>query len=137
MNEEFIDAQPEQTYTPYTPEMIAAMPGAPVVTELAVTASEVVEAAPVVKEVFVPVEVPASTTAAANNLGVIIASPKARKAIYAGYVALSFLITNTVVAFSTLEAPIPDWLKISLAVLGNSAVAFGSLAIANTDSKDN
>ena len=88
------------------------------------------------KEEFVAVEVPVDLTNHANNIGVIIGSAATRKKVYAGYVAVSFLITNTVVAYSTIEAPIPAWLKIALAVLGNSAVAFGGLAIANTGNKD-
>jgi len=143
-NEEYIDAQPEQTYTPYTPEMIASMPGAPVsvsaavslnseiqVPEVSVVASETPSEA--VQEVYVPVEVPASATIAANDLGVIIPTAKGRKLTYAIYVAASFLVTNTVVAYATLEVPAPDWLRIALAVIGNSAVAFGGLAIANAD----
>ena len=153
-NEEYIDAQPEQTYTPYTPEMIASMPGAPVSVSAAVSlnsevqvsadaavasetpseaAESIVVAEPVVQEVYVPVEIPASATIAANDLGVIIPTAKGRKLTYAIYVAASFLVTNTVVAYATLEVPAPDWLRIALAVIGNSAVAFGGLAIANAD----
>lgn len=70
-------------------------------------------------------------TEASNNLGVIIPTAKGRKLAYAIYVGISFLVTNTVVAYSTLELPLPSWLKIALAVVGNTAVAFGGLAIAN------
>jgi peptidoglycan hydrolase-like protein with peptidoglycan-binding domain len=108
-----------------------ATPVAPVVAKTVKT-TEVKVAA---KEKFVPVEVPVDLTNHANNIGVIIGSAATRKKVYAGYVAVSFLITNTVVAYSTIEAPIPAWLKIALAVLGNSAVAFGGLAIANTGDK--
>ena len=82
---------------------------------------------------YVPVEVPMSVQSAANNIGVIIPTAKGRKIVYSVYVGLSFVIANTVVAFSTVEAPLPDWLQIALAVLGNSAIAFGGLAIANAD----
>lgn len=145
MNEN-IDAQPEQTYTPYTEAMIAAMPGAPVanptevVTKLAFTGATAAEnKAKVLKlqaeaaELYTPIEIPASATVAANDLGVIIPTAKGRKLTYAIYVAASFIVTNTVVAYATLEVPAPDWLRIALAVIGNSAVAFGGLAIANAD----
>ena len=146
MNEN-IDAQPEQTYTPYTAAQIAAMPGAPVnqstevITKLAFTAATDAEKkaevlrvqAENIIEPYTPIEIPASATVAANDLGVIIPTAKGRKLTYAIYVAASFLVTNTVVAYATLEVPAPDWLRIALAVIGNSAVAFGGLAIANAD----
>lgn len=96
-----------------------------------------VKVAEVKKEEFVPVEIPVVVTNSANDIGVIISKASTRKKVYAGYVAVSFLITNTVVAYSSIEAPIPVWLKIALAVVGNSAVAFGGLAIANTGNKTN
>jgi hypothetical protein len=89
--------------------------------------------APVAPVEYKVVEVPVSVQSAANNIGVIIPTAKGRKIVYSVYVGLSFVIANTVVAFSTVEAPLPDWLQISLAVLGNSAIAFGGLAIANAD----
>lgn len=151
MSEEtVIEAQPEQTYTPYTPEQIAAMPGAPVSDSnvaslnsevITPTATENVSNTPSEASqthvVYTPIEIPASVTAAANNLGVIIPTAKGRKVTYGIYVLASFLVTNTVVAYATLEVPAPDWLRIALAVIGNSAVAFGGLAIANADNGSN
>jgi len=76
-------------------------------------------------------ETSAPVVEASNNIGVIIPTAKGRKLAYAIYVGISFLVTNTVVAYSTLELPLPAWLKIALAVIGNTAVAFGGIAIAN------
>ena len=86
------------------------------------------------KETFVPVEIPEEVTSHANNIGVIITSAKHRKIAYASYVGVSFLVTNTIVAYSSIEAPIPVWLKVATAIIGNSAIAFGGIAIANVDS---
>ena len=127
-----VEAQPDSTFIPSTTS--SGLP-ADLVNPAEVKKAEPV-ATPAVVEVKAPYVAPViaeGVTAAANNIGVIIPTAKGRKIAYAIYVAVSFLITNTVVAFSTLEAPLPAWLKISLAVVGNSAVAFGSLAIANVD----
>lgn len=86
------------------------------------------------KETYTPLAIPSEVAASSNNLGVIITNPKTRKIAYSIYVAISFLVTNTIVAYSSIEAPIPVWLKVATAIVGNSAIAFGGLAIANIDS---
>jgi hypothetical protein len=69
---------------------------------------------------------------AVEEFGTIIAKSKHRKIVYGVYVAASFVTANLVVAYSSVDAPIPAWLKITLAIIGNSSVAFGGIAIANT-----
>jgi len=128
--EPVIEAQPGATFIP----SLTSSGLAPAVVETVATPVEVVST-PEVTVPYVATVVPETIVSAGNDIGAIISSAKARKIAYALYVFVSFVITNTVIAYSSLEAPIPAWLKIALAVVGNSAVAFGSLAIANTGSK--
>lgn len=121
-----VEAQPLQTYIPSPMNTVVG----PVETQPVKTEEPKTDTVTVTEPYVAPV-VNEGVVSAANNIGVIIPTAKGRKIAYAIYVAISFVITNTVVAYSTLEAPLPAWLKISLAIVGNSAVAFGSLAIAN------
>ena len=66
-----------------------------------------------------------------GNLGAIITNPTARKIAYAAYVVGALAISNTAMAFSSLQAQYPPWLLVSISVIGNLAVPFGALAIAN------
>jgi hypothetical protein len=70
-----------------------------------------------------------------HDLGVIIPNPKARRYAYAAYTAVSLVITNVAVGFAAVQAPVPAWLIVSLAVVGNLATPFGALAIANAKGK--
>lgn len=71
----------------------------------------------------------------AADLGVIITDPKNRKVAYALYSLASLLVTNTAVAYAALGTSFPPALTVAIAVIGNLAVPFSALAIANAGSK--
>jgi hypothetical protein len=71
----------------------------------------------------------------AADLGAIIANPRARKIAYTIFAALSLVVTNTAIGFSTLGVGFPGWLTVALGVIGNLAVPFSALAIANSTPK--
>ncbi len=79
---------------------------------------------------IVPIQ-PSVPSASADSLGVIISNPKARRVAYACYAGLSLIVTNCAVAFSAIGLQSPDWLTVSLAVVGNLATPFAALAISN------
>jgi len=64
-------------------------------------------------------------------LGVLIPSVRGRKIAYAIYSIVSLILANITLSFSTLQAPLPGWLVISLTVVGNLAAPIGALAIVN------
>lgn len=66
-----------------------------------------------------------------DTLGIIIPSAKGRKLAYAIYAVASLVVTNITVAFASINVANPAWLTISLAVIGNLATVFGTVAIAN------
>lgn len=66
-----------------------------------------------------------------NDIGIIITSAKARKAIYGSYVIALIAAGATQVAYATLELGSPDWLRASLAVLAYLGIPVGTLAAAN------
>lgn len=66
------------------------------------------------------------------DLGAIIGSVKARKIAYSVFALVSLVVTNTAIAFSTLQAPFPAWLLVSIGIVGNLAVPFAALAVANS-----
>lgn len=70
-----------------------------------------------------------------QDLGVIIPNPKYRKVAYAVYAGVSLVVTNVAVAYTALQLPFDSWLVVAMAVLGNLAVPFGTLAIANATTK--
>ena len=72
----------------------------------------------------------------AADLGVIIVQASHRKLAYAIYAGVSLLVTNTAVGFAALGTQFPAWLTVCIAVLGNLAVPFASIAIANAPKKD-
>ena len=74
-------------------------------------------------------------TLPASNLGVIIPTAAGRKIAYAVYAGASLIVTNTAIAFASLQAPFPGWLIVSIAVVGNLAAPFGAIAIANAGTK--
>lgn len=65
------------------------------------------------------------------DLGVIIQQPGHRKLAYALYSLASLLVTNAAVAYAALGAQFPPALTVAIAVIGNLAVPFSALAIAN------
>lgn len=67
----------------------------------------------------------------AQDLGVIIQKPGHRKLAYALYSLASLLVTNAAVAYAALGASFPPALTVAIAVIGNLAVPFSALAIAN------
>lgn len=69
------------------------------------------------------------------DLGAIIPSAKGRKIAYAVFAGTSLVVTNTAVGFAALHAEFPAWLVVSLAVIGNLATPFASIAIANASDK--
>jgi len=79
---------------------------------------------------------PAVTSqATVDSLGVIIPSVKGRKVAYAVYAGVSLVVTNIAVAFSAIGASNPVFLTIALAVVGNLAAPFASIALANASNK--
>lgn len=76
-----------------------------------------------------------STNITPGNLGNVIASIKARKAIYSAYIVAGVAIGATQVGFASVEgAGQPTWLTVALAVYAFLSVPLGSLAVANTPS---
>lgn len=69
------------------------------------------------------------------DLGVIIMKSSHRKLAYALYAGVSIVVTNVAVGFASLGAPFPGWLTVAVAVIGNLAVPFSALAIANAPKK--
>ena len=70
-----------------------------------------------------------------QNLGAILPNPQARKIAYSIYTGASVLVANVSIAYSALHAEFPGWLTVAIAVIGNLAVPFGALAIANSSPK--
>ncbi len=68
----------------------------------------------------------------ANDLGVIITSARARKAIYGSYVLALVGAGATQVAYASLELSAPSWLVASVAVLAYLGIPVGGIAAANT-----
>lgn len=68
------------------------------------------------------------------DLGVIVTSPRARKAIYGAYVLLLLAAGATQVGFAAASVGQPVWLTSALAVLAYLGIPVGGLAAANTGS---
>jgi hypothetical protein len=73
----------------------------------------------------------ASNNAANDALGILIPDPKRRKLAYALYGLISLVISNVAVGVLASGTQAPGWLVIALAVTGNLAAPFATLAIAN------
>jgi murein DD-endopeptidase MepM/ murein hydrolase activator NlpD len=65
------------------------------------------------------------------DLGVIIQKPSHRQLAYALYSLASLVVTNAAVAYAALGAQFPPVLTVAIAIIGNLAVPFSALAIAN------
>jgi hypothetical protein len=76
-----------------------------------------------------------ATTAANDTLGIIIPNPKGRKLAYALYGLAALIVSNLGVAVMASGTEAPMWLIIASAVVGNLAVPFTTLAIANAGNK--
>lgn len=72
-----------------------------------------------------------ANNAASDALGILIPKAKDRKAAYAIYGLAALLVSNVTVAIVVSGVPAPTWLIVASAVIGNLAVPFTTLAIAN------
>ena len=77
----------------------------------------------------------ASNNAAQDALGILIPNAKNRKLAYALYGLASLVVSNLAVGILASGIQAPIWLVISLAVVGNLAAPFSTLAIANAGNK--
>lgn len=75
------------------------------------------------------------STPTPNDLGTVVSSAKARKAIYGIYVIGILVIGAIQVGFAAISAGQPDWLTVALAVGAYLGVPVGALAAANTTTK--
>jgi hypothetical protein len=76
-----------------------------------------------------------SNTAATDALGILIPKAKNRKLAYALYGLAALIISNLSVAVMASGTEAPIWLIVASAVVGNLAVPFTTLAIANASPK--
>lgn len=67
-----------------------------------------------------------------SELGSIISSPTARKAVYAAFVVAGLVLGGVQAWYGAAE---PEWLIRALAVYGELAIGATGLAVANTPSK--
>lgn len=77
----------------------------------------------------------AANTAASDSLGILIPDPKRRKLAYALYGLTSLVVSNVAVGVLASGISAPVWLVVALAVVGNLAAPFSTLAIANAGTK--
>jgi hypothetical protein len=77
----------------------------------------------------------AANNAAHDSLGILIPDSKNRKLAYALYGLTSLVISNVAVGVLASGIQAPVWLVVALAVVGNLAAPFSTLAIANAGSK--
>jgi hypothetical protein len=79
---------------------------------------------------------PADANTAANDaLGILIPQAKNRKIAYALYGLAALVVSNLSVAVMASGTQAPVWLIVTSAVVGNLAVPFTTLAIANAGTK--
>lgn len=76
-----------------------------------------------------------ATSAGTDSLGILIPNPKARRLAYALYGLAALVISNLSVAVMASGTEAPVWLIVVSAIVGNLAVPFTTLAIANASSK--
>jgi peptidoglycan hydrolase-like protein with peptidoglycan-binding domain len=91
-----------------------------------------------VKDPIVPTvnPLPADAVNSQNDaLGILIPNPKGRKLAYALYGLAALVISNLGVAVMASGTQAPIWLIVASAVVGNLAVPFTTLAIANASNK--
>lgn len=77
----------------------------------------------------------AANNAANDALGILIPDAKNRKLSYALYGLASLVVSNVAVGVLASGTPAPVWLVVALAVVGNLAAPFATLAIANASTK--
>jgi hypothetical protein len=76
-----------------------------------------------------------ANNAAQDALGILIPKAKNRRIAYALYGLAALVISNLSVAVMASGTQAPIWLIVASAVVGNLAVPFTTLAIANASSK--
>lgn len=76
-----------------------------------------------------------ANTAANDALGILIPEAKNRRIAYALYGLAALVVSNLGVAVMASGTQAPIWLIIASAVVGNLAVPFTTLAIANAGSR--
>ena len=74
-------------------------------------------------------------TASHDALGILIPSAKGRKIAYAAYGLAALLVSNLAVGIMAAGVEAPVWLVVASALVGNLAVPFTTLAIANASNK--
>jgi hypothetical protein len=67
----------------------------------------------------------------AADLGAIIPSAKGRIIAYGIFATVALVVTNTAVYFTAIGTPFPELLLGAMAIVGNLAVPFAALAVAN------
>lgn len=70
------------------------------------------------------------------DLGTVITSATARRAIYGVYVIAVVIIGAIQVGFSAIDGGQPDWVTVAVQVAAYLAIPVGALALVNTTSKD-
>ena len=91
-----------------------------------------------IKDPIVPTikPLPQDATDAANDaLGILIPKAKSRKIAYAIYGLAALIVSNLSVAVMASGTQAPVWLIVVSAIVGNLAVPFTTLAIANANGK--
>ncbi|CAB5219321.1 Peptidase M15B [uncultured Caudovirales phage] len=130
-------ATPTPAPTP-APEPTPETPAKPVEPEKPTTPTQPSKPTKPVKEPAVTVIAPLptdATNAGTDALGILIPNPKGRKLAYALYGLAALVISNLGVAVMASGTQAPVWLIVASAVVGNLAVPFTTLAIANAGNK--
>lgn len=76
-----------------------------------------------------------ATDAGSDALGILIANPKGRKLAYALYGLSALIVSNIGVGIMAAGVQAPVWVIVASAIVGNLAVPFTTLAIANAPAK--
>lgn len=123
---------------PVTPTPAPEKPVKPVKPTKPTRPSRPVKPITPVKEPIVPTIKPLpedANTAANDALGILIPKAKSRKIAYAIYGLAALVVSNLSVAVMASGTQAPVWLIVVSAIVGNLAVPFTTLAIANANGK--
>lgn len=130
--------KPEPVVPPVVPIPAPEKPVEPVKPAKPTRPSRPVKPTKPVKEPIVTTIAPLpqdANTAANDALGILIPNPKGRKLAYALYGLAALVVSNLGVAVMASGTQAPIWLIIASAIVGNLAVPFTTLAIANAGNK--
>lgn len=130
--------KPEPVVPPVVPIPVPEKPVKPVKPAKPIRPSRPVKPTKPVKDPIVPTikPLPENATAAANDaLGILIPKAKSRKIAYAIYGLAALVVSNLSVAVMASGTQAPVWLIVVSAIVGNLAVPFTTLAIANANGK--